>query len=125
MYLAKAKWYQRPAMWIAKYVLSRVYVTSLKRATKILANSARIHHELRDLTGRNDIEILYPCVDTDVFYPREEGKLGEYYLSYARLATLKRVDRIIEAFQKMPDKKLLVIHGRNDPQRSEWLALTK
>jgi glycosyltransferase involved in cell wall biosynthesis len=34
----------------------------------------------------------------------------DYYLSFARLADAKRVDNIIKAFNKMPDKKLVVIY---------------
>jgi glycosyltransferase involved in cell wall biosynthesis len=34
----------------------------------------------------------------------------DYYLSVARLADAKRVDRIVEAFKKLPDKRLIVIY---------------
>jgi len=44
-------------------------------------------------------------------------------LSFAKLATIKRVNVIIEAFKKMPDKKLIVIYGNNDPQKDEFFAL--
>jgi len=39
-------------------------------------------------------------------------------LSFARLADAKRVDLIVRAFMQMPEKKLVVIYGENDPQRN-------
>jgi glycosyltransferase involved in cell wall biosynthesis len=46
-------------------------------------------------------------------------------LSFARLSTVKRVDRIVKAFQQMPDEKLIVIYGENDPQRQEIFDLAQ
>lgn len=46
-----------------------------------------------------------------------------YYISFSKLSTLKRVARTVEAFRDMPDKKLLVIYGTNDPQKDEIMAI--
>jgi hypothetical protein len=46
-------------------------------------------------------------------------------LSFARLADAKRVDKVIEAFKKLPEKKLVVIYGENDPQREKIFELAK
>lgn len=48
-----------------------------------------------------------------------------YYISFSKLSTLKRVDQVVEAFREMPDKKLLVIHGENDPQKDEITGMAK
>jgi glycosyltransferase involved in cell wall biosynthesis len=51
--------------------------------------------------------VLYPPVDLEEFkYIDTE----DYYLSFARLSEIKRVDKIVKAFKKMPDKKLKVIY---------------
>jgi glycosyltransferase involved in cell wall biosynthesis len=50
---------------------------------------------------------LYPPVDLKEFKFISQG---DYYLSFARLSDAKRVDKIIEAFKKMPKKKLIVIY---------------
>ena len=47
----------------------------------------------------------------------------DYYLSFARLADAKRVDRVVEAFKKLPEKKLVIIYGENDPQRQKIFDL--
>lgn len=49
----------------------------------------------------------------------------EYYISFSKLSSLKRVARAVEVFYDMPDKKLLVIYGQNDPQKDEIIALAK
>lgn len=51
--------------------------------------------------------------------------IKDYYISFSKLSSLKRVARAVEAFSDMPDKKLLVIYGQNDPQRDEIMALAK
>lgn len=50
--------------------------------------------------------IIYPLVDIDKFQWIDQG---DFYLSTARLTTAKRVRLIVKAFQKMPNKKLIVI----------------
>jgi glycosyltransferase involved in cell wall biosynthesis len=52
-------------------------------------------------------------------------KQENYYLSYSRLSTAKRIDVIVEAFKKMPNKKLKVIYGINDPQKEEIFDIAK
>lgn len=49
----------------------------------------------------------------------------DYYVSFSKLSSLKRVARTVEAFREMPEKKLLVIYGENDPQKEDIMALAK
>ncbi|MBN8966618.1 MAG: glycosyltransferase, partial [Rhizobiales bacterium] len=60
--------------------------------------------------GRDSI-VVFPPVDIDRF--GWQGQDG-YYLSTARLSPLKRVDRIVDAFLKLPDKNLVVVSGGQD-----------
>jgi len=46
-------------------------------------------------------------------------------LSFARLADAKRVDRVVEAFKEIPDQKLIVIYGKNDPQKEKIFSLAQ
>ncbi|MDR1987323.1 MAG: glycosyltransferase [Candidatus Peribacteria bacterium] len=69
-----------------------------------------------------DAQVLYPPVDLDEFkFINQE----DYYLSFARLSDAKRVDKIVEAFKKLSDKKLVVIYGENDPQKEKIFNLAK
>jgi glycosyltransferase involved in cell wall biosynthesis len=65
---------------------------------------------------------LYPPVDLKEF---KYVWLWDYYLSFARISTVKRVDKIVEAFKMLSDKKLVVIYGENDPQKQEVMDLAK
>lgn len=49
----------------------------------------------------------------------------DFFLSFGRLAEFKRVDRIIDAFSQMPDKKLIITYGKNDPIKDELIQQAK
>ncbi|WP_420597508.1 glycosyltransferase family 4 protein [Deinococcus sp.] len=51
--------------------------------------------------------VLYPPVDTSAFTPAEER--GQTYMTASRMVPYKRIDLIVEAFSRMPDKRLIVI----------------
>lgn len=88
----------------------------------ILTNSGKNKAFLQGLAPKVKVEILYPPVDIAEFAP-SDGNDDGYFLSYARLTHAKRIDRIIEAFKGLPDQKLRVIYGKNDPQKDEFMAL--
>ena len=56
---------------------------------------------------RRPAEVIYPPVDTTAFQLREEK--DNFYVTVSRLVPYKKNDLIIEAFNQMPDKKLVVI----------------
>lgn len=58
-------------------------------------------------TYNKEAEVIYPPVDTKLF-PCDLDK-ENYYVTASRLVPYKRIDLIVEAFAKMPDKRLLVI----------------
>ncbi|VTN10247.1 GDP-mannose-dependent alpha-(1-6)-phosphatidylinositol monomannoside mannosyltransferase [Raoultella terrigena] len=51
--------------------------------------------------------MIYPPVDVERF--NFCGDKDNYYLTASRLVPYKRIDLIVEAFSKMPDKRLVVI----------------
>lgn len=68
---------------------------------------------------RRDSTIIYPPVDTSRFAPVERNE--DYYLIVGRLVPYRRIDILIEAFNKM--KRPLVIAGSGrDRERLESLA---
>ena len=56
---------------------------------------------------RRAAQVIYPPVDVDSFRVRDVK--DEFYLTVARLVPYKRVDLLVEAFGKMPRRKLVVI----------------
>lgn len=104
-----------------------MYLNELRKVDTIYVNSRNLQMAMKKHLGRES-EIIHPPVDTELFSPLEKTSaevqaLGEYYVSFSKLSSLKRVARAIEAFREMPDKKLLVIYGKNDPQKDEIMKL--
>jgi glycosyltransferase involved in cell wall biosynthesis len=93
--------------------IERGYRQALQRADLVVANSRNTQRRLLDFLGTAS-ELIYPPVPA-----RSQRWLppGDYYLSTARLDGLKRVDRIIDAFRRMPDKQLVVVSGGKEERR--------
>jgi len=71
-----------------------------------IANSTFIARRIKKLYKR-DATVIYPPVDIDRFTAIEEK--DDFYLTVARLVPYKKVDLIVQAFNKFPEKKLVVI----------------
>lgn len=95
------------ARWGGLQVFKAGYEAAVERMDVVIANSETIRQRIKTFLGR-EAEVIYPPCDIDKF---EWLGQGDYYLSTARLTPLKRVRWIIDAFLKMPDKKLVVLSG--------------
>ncbi|HDJ89114.1 MAG TPA: glycosyltransferase, partial [Thermoprotei archaeon] len=85
---------------------------------KIVTNSKNVKDRVRRIYGR-DADVVYPPVNLKKF---KYNKTGDFYLSTARLTPDKRVDVIVRAFQKMPNKKLVVCSGGTELSKIQQLA---
>jgi glycosyltransferase involved in cell wall biosynthesis len=70
---------------------------------------------------RRESHIIHPPVDTDFFTPFD-GQREDYYLTASRLVPYKRVQLIVEAFARMPDKRLVVIGDGPEARRLRSIA---
>jgi glycosyltransferase involved in cell wall biosynthesis len=86
--------------------LRRWDLKSSENPDYIIGISEYIRKKIQRIYKR-DADVIYPPVDTDKF-PLETNK-SDYYLAASRLVPYKKIDLIVEAFSKMPDKKLIVI----------------
>lgn len=84
----------------------------------IIANSKTVQDRVRRYLGRDAI-VVYPPCNTSAFEWLDQG---DFYLSTARLTPLKRVDRIVEAFLRMPQQKLVVASGGPELARLQAMA---
>lgn len=121
IYLAKIPFYMRPAFQILSYFFKKMYEKDIKKMDLILTNSKNTQERIKKFLDL-DSQILYPPVNLEEFTWKGQW---DYYLSFARLSDAKRVDRIIEAFKNLPEKKLVVIYGENDPQRQKIFDLAE
>ena len=78
------------------------------RVDYYISNSEYVGQRIRK-TYRRKATTIHPNIDISNFELCNDKQ--EYYLASSRLVAYKKIDTIIEAFNKMPDKKLVVIGG--------------
>lgn len=95
--------------WFVRAMLHYVRLWDVRTAPGVdhfIANSKFIGRRIRKVYGR-EATVIYPPVDTKGFVPASGRE--DYYLTASRFVPYKKIDLIVEAFSKMPDKKLVVI----------------
>jgi glycosyltransferase involved in cell wall biosynthesis len=73
-----------------------------------IANSRHIAAVIARCYGR-DAHVIYPPVDVERFRDVGGGVRSGDYVTVSRLVPYKRIDVIIDAFRRMPDRKLTII----------------
>lgn len=121
IYIKKVPFLLRPAFLFVSYIFRKMYERDISKMDLILTNSINTQKRIKKFLWI-DSKILYPPVDLDEFKFISQK---DYYLSFARLSDAKRVDKVVEAFKKLPDKKLVIIYWENDPQREKIFDLAK
>jgi glycosyltransferase involved in cell wall biosynthesis len=81
-------------------------ISSINRVDYFIANSQYIADRIYKLYQRKAV-VIYPPVDVEMFDLQKEKE--EYYFTASRMVPYKKIDLIVEAFSKMPGKKLIVI----------------
>lgn len=92
---------------------------SSARVDSFIANSAFVAERIERIYGRKAC-IVHPPVDIESFALCAQK--NDYYLTASRLVGYKKVDLIVEAFNQMPHKKLVVIGGGEEFERISALA---
>ena len=116
IYIKKVPFLLRPAFLFVSYIFRKMYERDISKMDLILTNSINTQKRIKKFLWI-DSKILYPPVDLDEFKFISQK---DYYLSFARLS-----DKVVEAFKKLPDKKLVIIYWENDPQREKIFDLAK
>lgn len=109
LYLGKVPKVLRPFYLALRPFIIRGFFKNLAKIDRIFVNGENLRAYCLEHLGR-EAEILYPPVDTEEFSPCDPLEKGDYYLSFSKLATFKRVDAVVRAFREMPEKKLLVVY---------------
>lgn len=94
---------------LAKVILHYMRIWDLRTSNGIdyfIANSKFIAKRIWKCYRRK-ATVIYPPVDIDAFTFCD--KKEAYYMTASRMVPYKKIDIIVEAFSKMPDKKLVVI----------------
>jgi len=121
LYLKKVPLYLRPFFKLSCYIFKYLYERDISKIDIILTNSVNTQTRIKKYLWCHST-VLYPPVDTKRFkYIADTW----YFLSFARLADAKRVDRIVKAFINLPHERLIVIYGKNDPQKEKIFVLAR
>ena len=108
--------------WLARYFLHRIRLWDLRTANSVdafVANSRFIARRIWK-AYRREADVIYPPVDVKGFVFCE--KKDDYYLTASRLVPYKRVDLIVEAFAKMPERRLKVVGEGPERGKIERIA---
>ncbi|UDJ84216.1 glycosyltransferase family 4 protein [Kosakonia oryzae] len=95
--------------WLAKWILHKMRIWDCRTANGVdhfVANSQYIARRIKKVYGRN-ADVIYPPVAVEKFNVGTEK--SDFYLTASRMVPYKRIGLIVEAFNAMPDKKLIVI----------------
>lgn len=103
---------------ILVWIYAKFYHFHISKMDIILTNSVTTQERIDKYLKRKST-VVHPPVDTKIFTWKGQKP---YYLSTARLAPLKRVSMIVEAFLKMPTKQLIVASGGEDLEKLKLLA---
>ena len=95
-----------------------LYENAIRKMDVILADSKNVQNRIQKFLGLEST-VLYPPCDVDKFNWMGQD---DYYLSTARLTSYKRVDIIIQAFIKLPQKRLVIASTGPDEKRLKQLA---
>jgi glycosyltransferase involved in cell wall biosynthesis len=107
---------------IARLILHYIRLWDSRTANGVdtfIANSTYIARRITKIY-RRDAEVIFPPVDNANFFLLPEKE--DFYLTASRLVPYKRVDLIVEAFTRMPQRRLIVIGDGPEMERIRELA---
>lgn len=114
------KWFKK----IISLSLSRLRLWDFSAASRVdyfIANSQAVKKRIAKYYKRDSC-LIYPPVETNLFYISRLNKEDQYFLAGCRLAPYKRIDLVIESFLDLKDKKLKIFGDGIDLKRLKKLA---
>lgn len=113
---------QQPKKFFVQQILNKLRkwdISSLDRVDYFIANSNFVQKRIKKTYHRDSI-VIYPPVDTKKFILN--ANKSEFYLTACRLVPYKKTKLIVEAFNEMPNKKLIVIGDGEEYQSIKKIA---
>ena len=83
-------------------------VAASRNVDHFIANSQHIASAIERCYGRR-AAVIYPPVDVERFERSGSGTRGDGYVTVSRLVPYKRLDIVIDAFRRLPERRLTII----------------
>ncbi len=116
-YLQQSKLTSGPKSAFARLILHYIRNWDTRTSNSVdgfVANSAFIARRIKKVYQR-EAEVIFPPVDVEAFSPNEQKE--DFYLTASRMVPYKKIDLIVEAFARMPERRLVVIGDGPDMQK--------
>ena len=113
---------KQPKKFLVQKVLKYIRkwdIETLERVDYFIADSKFVQDWIKKIYNKDSI-VIYPPVDVDSYTLYE--KKEDFYLSASRLVPYKKTKLIVEAFNKMPQRKLVVIGDGEDFENIKAIA---
>ncbi len=96
--------------WLTRRMLHRLRLWDLRTANGVDDFIAISHFIARRIakTYRRDATVIYPPVDTEAFTLDTDIEREDFYVTASRMVPYKKMEMIVAAFSRMPDRKLVV-----------------
>lgn len=117
-YRTRYGWHGRLGLALLGSWMRPRYERAVRSMDVVLANSENVRRRLKRYLGI-DAEVILPLGGLDRYRWIEAG---DFFLSTARLEDIKRVDLIVNAFRRMPGKRLIVASGGSRERALRKLA---
>lgn len=108
--------------WLVRWMLHKLRIWDSRTANgvdRFVANSQFIGRRIEKTYRRKSI-VIYPPVNVEDF-PLQASK-EDFYLAASRLVPYKKMPLIVEAFNQMPGRRLVVIGDGPDAERCRTIA---
>ena len=116
-YLQESHLTRGPKSAMARLILHYIRNWDVRTANSVdqfVANSQFIARRIHKVYQR-EAAVVYPPVDIDAF--SLETRKEDFYLTASRLVPYKKIDLIVEAFARTPERRLVVIGDGPDMQK--------